>query len=237
MTGPRLWRLAHVDDHPAILAGLEAWLADVGRDPTGPAFEVTRFSTVDAFVDVVAGGRPFDLVVADYSFGQGPTGRAALDAVASTGLPFVVYAGGASAITETCLNAGAVLVLDKANDNVALIGKLFEVLDGVRTMSPTTAWHASKRLAVTLTPRENDVLGLLQRGMSNALIADRLRVERRTVESHVENVLIKLRAAGAAPEEPSAQGLRGWLARAGAAALAVTVRDGRGGRRGPPRTP
>jgi DNA-binding NarL/FixJ family response regulator len=44
-----------------------------------------------------------------------------------------------------------------------------------------------------LTSRELEVLGLLVRGWSNARIAATLTVTVRTVESHVEHILTKLR--------------------------------------------
>jgi two-component system, NarL family, nitrate/nitrite response regulator NarL len=44
-----------------------------------------------------------------------------------------------------------------------------------------------------LTPREDEILGLIERGMSNKEIARRLGIEVRTVKNHVHNLLEKLR--------------------------------------------
>lgn len=44
----------------------------------------------------------------------------------------------------------------------------------------------------SLTPREGDVLALMAEGRTNAGIGRRLRVNERTVETHVANILLKL---------------------------------------------
>ena len=44
----------------------------------------------------------------------------------------------------------------------------------------------------TLTPREQEVLGLMAEGRSNSAIADRLFVNAGTVEKHVTNIFSKL---------------------------------------------
>ena len=48
----------------------------------------------------------------------------------------------------------------------------------------------------TLTSRENDVLRLLARGMSNPEIADHLVLERSTIKTHVASILAKLDIRG-----------------------------------------
>ena len=45
---------------------------------------------------------------------------------------------------------------------------------------------------VNLTSREREILGLLQAGASGDEIARRLYISRRTVETHVQNLIRKL---------------------------------------------
>ena len=47
----------------------------------------------------------------------------------------------------------------------------------------------------SLTPREQEVLGLICQGQSNREIAARLQIVEKTVEKHVSEVLGKLRVA------------------------------------------
>ena len=58
--------------------------------------------------------------------------------------------------------------------------------------------HTGPRGAGTLTTREEEVLRLLGHGYSNADIAARLFLSRRTVEHHVSNILAKLGLSGRA---------------------------------------
>jgi DNA-binding NarL/FixJ family response regulator len=66
-----------------------------------------------------------------------------------------------------------------------------------------------------LTAREVEVLGLVAEGMTNAEIADRLVLSRRTVDHHVSAILTKLDVAGRAGAVAKMGDLAGSEARAG----------------------
>ena len=104
------------------------------------------------------------------------------------------------------IRAGARGYLSKDLDPDALVRSVRAVRDGVM---PMTRRHASllitrfvdamprhQAVGVTalpeLTVRENEVLGLLADGMTDREISVALVVSRRTVESHVRNILEKL---------------------------------------------
>ena len=65
---------------------------------------------------------------------------------------------------------------------------------GVRSI-PRGATRATREDPAGLTPRQLDVLPLLGAGLTNAEIADRLVVSRRTVDNHVGAILRKLGVA------------------------------------------
>jgi DNA-binding CsgD family transcriptional regulator len=52
----------------------------------------------------------------------------------------------------------------------------------------------SSKEKVTLTPRENEAIRLVQRGMTAKTVAVAMGVKKRTVEKHVENAMAKLGA-------------------------------------------
>lgn len=102
------------------------------------------------------------------------------------------------------LKAGAMGYVTKTKDSA-------EILDAVRTVAQRRPWLdariyeklrqfiAQMREEVmlpepgpSLTPRENEVVSLLARGMSNKEIAEELIISVKTVKTHVSNILQKL---------------------------------------------
>jgi DNA-binding CsgD family transcriptional regulator/tetratricopeptide (TPR) repeat protein len=104
-------------------------------------------------------------------------------------------AGGAEALQE------ARRELEAARALAELLGAQLELeaIDAIeRQLSPSrrslTSRGAIGQPALTLTPREREVLGHLARGASNRAIAEALVISEKTVEVHVSNILGKLGA-------------------------------------------
>jgi DNA-binding NarL/FixJ family response regulator len=104
-----------------------------------------------------------------------------------------------------CAEAGVAGYLLRDQSLAELMEVMTSVANGQTSCPPPVAAAlirrvgqlAGERYAPTewdrLTPREDEILGLIERGMSNKEIARRLGIEVRTVKNHVHNLLEKLR--------------------------------------------
>lgn len=107
-------------------------------------------------------------------------------------------------LVQDALQAGAISYLLK---NVSG-DELAEAIRGAHGGRPTLAPEAVQALiqpvaepatdATDLTRREEEVLGLLAKGMSNPEIAEKLVISRATVKVHISNILAKLGVANRA---------------------------------------
>jgi DNA-binding NarL/FixJ family response regulator len=97
-----------------------------------------------------------------------------------------------------CLCAGANGYLLKKTPPAKLIDAIREVLDGGAPMSPAIAkkvlnsFQQSKHNDYQLTPREQEVLQLLNKGYSTKMIAAELHIAFDTANSHLKNIYHKL---------------------------------------------
>ncbi len=99
---------------------------------------------------------------------------------------------GRPAEIQRALAAGAHGFVLKDSTGTELAAAVRAAHDGVLAMSPAAAAALSAPAVDGLTPREQDVLGLLGRGLANREIAAELGLAERTVKVHVGNLLAKL---------------------------------------------
>ena len=97
------------------------------------------------------------------------------------------------------LRAGALGVLLRSADGERLMAAIRAVALGVGVFEPLLVRTLLAARAVppggpTLTPREAEVLALMAEGLSNKLIADRLKISDHTAKFHVNSILNKLGA-------------------------------------------
>jgi two-component system, NarL family, response regulator len=93
------------------------------------------------------------------------------------------------------LRAGAMGYLLKASLRRDLRDTIRAVRSGVVKVQPEVAIDLARYTAAEhLTQRELEVLRLIASGLSNKIVADRLRIREDTVKAHVTSILSKLKA-------------------------------------------
>lgn len=109
------------------------------------------------------------------------------------------------------VQGGACGYLLKDVPRLELLDAVRRVHRGQKVLPPAISGKLADRLnGEQPTAREIDVLRLLERGLANKEIADRLGVGEATVKTHVNALLQKLRAASRTEAVTKAQA-KGWL--------------------------
>ena len=191
------------DDHPGVRAGLRAVLETAG-DIAVAAEAGSPDDAVRAVSDALDSGAPFDLVLMDLRFGEGPGAHGQAGGVDATAriraLPdppqvLVVTNYSSDADILGAVSAGAVGYLLKDADPAQLVDGVRAAARGETVLSGDVATRLMGRLrdpARTLTARETEVLRLVADGLSNRDIAARLTLTEATVKSHLVHVFTKL---------------------------------------------
>ena len=184
-------RVLVADDHPIVRSGIVALLS------TAADIEVVG-EAVDGreAVDLAIALEP-DLVVMDLRMprldGDEATALILSARPAVRVIVLTTYETDASILTA--IEAGASGYLLKAAPQEEILAGIRSVARGEVALAPSIAAMLVGRLktpAVTLSPRETEVLGLVAQGLSNPAIAKKLFLGEATVKTHLLHAFEKL---------------------------------------------
>jgi DNA-binding NarL/FixJ family response regulator len=186
-------RVVVVDDHPAILAGVEAWFNDAD-----PPIEVVAAGR-DLSAAWLEPGRSVPVVVMDLQLGSGPS-YTELSSLVEHGRHVVVYTMREDdRAALTCLELGAFTYLTKAEGKAHLVAAVRAAAGCRPYVSPSLAGAMSLdpgHVRPVFTRRESQVLLEWFRCESKDLVARKLGISSRTVSSYIDRVRIKYANTG-----------------------------------------
>jgi len=175
-----------VAEDPLVRSGLVSLLAsDAG---------FSAVSELGARSDAALAESSADLVLWD----TGPRAVAVERSLTAERIPTLALARDEEAALDL-LRAGALGVLLRSADGDRLLAALRAVANGVAVFEPgllraLVAGRAAPGDSLALTPRETEVLALVAEGLSNKLVAERLKISEHTAKFHVNAILSKLGA-------------------------------------------
>lgn len=181
-------RVALIDDHPVVRAGLRAIVDSFGD--MSVVVEGSDGSLVDALPEGV------DVVVCDIQM-PGVDGIAATQRLRAAGGPpvLILTTFDTQADILAALEAGALGYLLKDSPEQTLHDAIAATARGQRTLSPEVAAQLAARIGapqVALSAREREILGALATGESNRQLAARFFVSEATIKTHLIHIYQKL---------------------------------------------
>lgn len=192
-----------VEDHRVVAEGLWALLAEY------PGLAVVGWADSVAEADSMAGELSPHVALVDYRLPDG-TGADAAARIRAHGPSTAIVILSATRSDDALLaavEAGASGYLLKSASGDEIVGALRSAAEGetlipARTLMEVLARHRensrvsaqqAERLE-SLTPREQEILALMIRGLDNRAVADCLSISYATVRTHVRKILEKLEA-------------------------------------------
>jgi DNA-binding NarL/FixJ family response regulator len=186
-----------VDDHALVREGVVRVISG-----TWPHAQIQHAATLaEARQQLTAPGAAFDTVVLDLNLGDsdGIQTLKTMRAAAPTARVAVVSANNDLDLALACLHEGACAFIPK-------MGSIDHFVRGLQTLASGGTYFPRDLLAqaqqregspsgvqpvaaISLTPRQHEVLHLLLQGLTNTLIANELGISAETVKLHVSAIL------------------------------------------------
>ncbi|MFF7011147.1 response regulator [Streptomyces fimicarius] len=183
-----------IDDHPAILSGVHMWYSASPR----PITVVAAGASVREAWTVP--GSTADVVVLDLQLGETVPAFSSLRRLVDAGRQVVVYSMRDDEKTAlTCLDLGAATFLTKSEGQEHLVEATLAAADERPYMPPALAGALGTNARADrpqLSSREENVLIEWFQSESKELVAQRLGISVRTVNSYLDRVRIKYANVG-----------------------------------------
>ena len=187
-------RVAVIDDHDVVHAGIEAWFRGSAR----PIQVARTFNNADP--DLTGQIGDVDVVVLDLLLDSGRPELGLLRELVGTGRRVVVYSMTTdAAIILECLDLGAVCYLTKAEGRDHLVAAVLAAADQAGYIGPSMAGAMaddSHPRRPRLSPREQEVLLHWFRTESKELVGAALFITPATVNTHLARIRTKYAAVG-----------------------------------------
>lgn len=190
-------RVAVIDDHDVVHAGIEAWCADA--DP--PIELVGSFTTASGYLEEIAATNTgIDVVLLDLQLENNKPDFDTLRHLCETGQQVIVYSHlTADELILTCLDLGAVTYLTKAEGKLHLI----DAINAAHSTTPYVGPRMARALLndstlgrARLTDREKEVLVAWFQTESKEAVGQRLFIAPTTVRTHLQRARAKYASIG-----------------------------------------
>ena len=175
-----------VDDHALFRAGLRMLLATIGQDAV-----CLEAPTIAEALTLIAQHADIELCLLDLvlKHERGFDAIGQIKALSSSIAIVVVSGAEDSATIRSCIDAGAMSYIPKSVAPEVLTHALQRVLTGAVYLPEQVASTLENDLTVgSLTPRQQQVLQGLSRGLPTKLIARELSLSEHTVKDHIAGI-------------------------------------------------
>jgi two-component system, NarL family, nitrate/nitrite response regulator NarL len=182
-------RILFADDHDLLRDALKAYLEADGQ------FTVELASTVDEALAVIAREGMFDLVLLDYQIPgmDGLIGLRQIVAAHEAGPVMLLTGVATEGAAAAAIRFGAVAVLSKTMSIERLKGAIISAITGeIAPVYADAFGRANSPEAISLTPRQEQVLRCVCAGLSNKQIARQLNLSEATIKMHLKLLYSKL---------------------------------------------